>query len=94
VQGGGFTLKNLDGGGGLANNWNAMCTTCAADTNTGMGMVVYDTGPSGNPTNTGGFNISTGVQVTLQGSTLTTTNASGQTVPAPPYYSMLFWEKP
>jgi hypothetical protein len=95
VQTGGFELKNIDGGGGALNNWNAMCTTCAPDTSTGMGMVVYDTGPAGatygsNPT--GGFDISTNVRITLTGSTLTTTNANGEVVPAPPYYNFLFWE--
>ena len=95
LQSGGFELKNVVGGGGLANNWNAMCTTCAADPDTGTGMVVYDTGPAGstfgsNPT--GGFDINTNVQVTLKGSTLTTTNSSGQVVPALPYYNLLFWE--
>lgn len=95
IQSGGFLLKNVDGGGGELNAWNAMCTTCTADTNTGMGMVVYDTGPTGssygsNPA--GGFDINTGVRVTLTGSTLTTTNEKGETVPAAPYYNLLFWE--
>ncbi len=95
MQGGGFILKNVDGGGGLLNNWNVMCTTCAANAATGTGMVVYDTGPAGstfgsNPT--GGFDINTNVRATLQGSTLTTTNSDGQVVPAAPYYGILFWE--
>jgi hypothetical protein len=95
IQGGGFTLKNVDGGGGVANDWNAMCTTCAADADTGTGMVVYDTGPAGsvpgsNPS--GGFDINTNVQVGIQGSTLKTTNAAGELVPAAPYYGILFWE--
>jgi hypothetical protein len=97
MQGGGFTLKNVDGGGGLANNFNAMCVGagCPVDADTGTGMVVYDTGPAGSALNnnpTGGFDISTNVQVTVQGSTLTITNALGQTVPAAPYYGILFWE--
>jgi Putative Flp pilus-assembly TadE/G-like len=95
IRSGGFTLKNVDGGGGLANNWNAMCTTCAADPDTGTGMVVYDTGPAGSVLGTnpsGGFDISTGVQVTLRGATKTTTNAAGETVPAAPYYGIMFWE--
>lgn len=94
MQGGGFTLKGSDGGGG-APVYYAMCTTCAADADTGTGMVVYDTGPAGsslghNPS--GGFDINTNVQVTLQGSTKTTTNAEGKDVPAAPYYGILFWE--
>jgi hypothetical protein len=92
VQGGGFILKNLDGGGGPANNYDSMCVGCTADPDTGTGMVVYDTGPSGDPTNTGGFDVNTGVQATLHGSTITTTNAKGQVVPGPPYYGLLFWE--
>jgi hypothetical protein len=90
----GFVLKNVDGGQGLAGSYSAMCSTCTADADTGTGMVVYDTGPAGstlgnNPT--GGFDINTNVQVTLQGSTKTTT-VKGHTVPAGPYYGMLFWE--
>jgi Flp pilus assembly protein TadG len=95
IQTGGFQLKNVDGGGGLANEWNAMCTTCAADAATGMGMVVYDTGPAGatyGSNATGGFDISTNVRATLKGSTRTTTNASGEVVPTAPYYNLLFWE--
>jgi hypothetical protein len=99
MRGGGFTLKNVNGGGGLANNWNAMSTNAAqADTNTGMGMVVYDTGNCGatvcalNSNSTGGFVIDTNVQASLQGATLTTTNAAGNVVPATPYYGILFWE--
>jgi Flp pilus assembly protein TadG len=92
---GGFQLKNVDGGGGVLNNWSAMCRTCGPDASTGMGMVVYDTGPSGAPYGsnpTGGFDISTNVRATLKGGSLTTTNASGEVVPAPPYYNFLFWE--
>jgi hypothetical protein len=96
MQGGsGFILKNVNGGGGLANNYNAMCVGCTSDANTGTGMVVYDTGPAGStPGNdpTGGFVIDTNVNATLQGATLTTTNSAGQTVPGPPYYGILFWE--
>jgi len=95
MRGGGFTLKNVNGGGGLVNNWNAMCTTCAADPDTGSGMVVYDSGPAGNTLGnnpTGGFTIDTGVQATLKGSTLTTTDSDGHVVPAAPYYSLLFFE--
>ena len=99
VRGGGFRIKNNDGGGGLANSYNAMSTNIAqADPDTGMGMVVYDTGNCGasvcalNSNPTGGFDINTGVNVTIQGSTLTTTNAAGNVVPAAPYYGVLFWE--
>jgi hypothetical protein len=58
-------------------------------------MVVYDTGAAGSTFGsmpTGGFDINTNVQATLKGSTLTTTNASGEVVPAAPYYGLLFWE--
>lgn len=94
MQGGGFTLKNVVGGGG-ATDYNALCVGCAADPDTGLGMVVYDTGPAGstfgnNPT--GGFDINTNVSATLSGSTKTTFNSKGEIVPAAPYYGMLFWE--
>jgi hypothetical protein len=98
MRGGGFSLKNLNGGGGIGNSYNAMCTTCTADADTGMGMVVYDTGNCGgtvcalNSNNTGGFVIDTGVNASLQGATITTTNAAGNVVPAAPYYGILFWE--
>lgn len=105
VQGGGVDLKQTVGGG---TNNNAMCVGCSADANTGTGMVIYDTVPAGTaayPGNTnrptGGFNIGTLASLALQGSTLTTTIAQGQsgcttsggcTVPAAPYYGVLFWE--
>ncbi len=92
MQGGGFILKNAVGGGGAANAYNAMCVGCTPDPNTGTGMVIYDTGSTSKPTTTGGFDINTGVQVLLRGATLTTTNTSGDTVPAAPYYGILFWE--
>lgn len=94
IRGGGFTMKNITGGGDPT-TYNAMCVGCPSDANTGTGMVVYDTGPSGSTLGndpTGGFNIDTGVAATLQGATITTTNNTGQTVPGPPYYGMLFWE--
>lgn len=96
MQGGGFTLRGVDGGGGNP-GWNAMCPPlvagvgCLADPDTGNGMVVYDTGPAGSTTS-GGFNIFAGTRVALQGATPTTTNAKGETVPAGPYYGLLFWE--
>jgi hypothetical protein len=94
IQGGGFTLKNVFGGRG-APDFSAMCAGCSPDPNTGMGMVVYDTGPAGSSTGnnpTGGFDIDTNVNVTLTGATVTTTNSQGQAVPAAPYYGILFWE--
>src|SRR3954447_24590480 len=72
MRGGGFTLKNVNGGRGVAANWDAMCSGCAADTNTGTGIVVYDTGNCGgtpcalNSDLTGGFQIDTGVQASLK----------------------------
>jgi len=100
MQGGGFRLNGIVGGQGQAGNWSAMATGVPADANTGTGMVVYDSGPTGSPTTTGGFNINAiasipgGISagITLQGSTLTTTNSEGQVVPGPPYYNTLFWE--
>jgi hypothetical protein len=94
MLGGGFTMKNVNGGGG-GTTFEAMCSTCTADADTGTGMVVYDTGPTGSLLNSnpsGGFTIDTGVQATLRGATLTTVNGAGQTVPAAPYYGLLFWE--
>jgi len=91
IQGGGFGLKNVNGGG-TSPAYSAMCSGCTADTNTGTGMVVFDTGSSKNPTTSGGFTIDTGVSMSLQGSTKTTTNAAGESVPASPYYGILFWE--
>jgi hypothetical protein len=94
LQGGGFKLKNVYGGVGPP-DYSAMCVGCPADPDTGTGMVVYDTGPAGSTTGnnpSGGFDIDTNVNVTLKGSTLTTTNSKGQPVPAAPYYGILFWE--
>jgi hypothetical protein len=97
IRGGGFKLKNVTGGG-VAPVFDAMCTTCAADPDTGTGMVVYDTGNCGaspcvlNSNPTGSFQIDTNVSATLKGSTKTTVNAAGQTVPAAPYYGILFFE--
>lgn len=96
LQGGsGFQLKNVVAGGGAASNWNAMCVGCAEDSDTGAGMVVFDTGPAGSTAGSnpaGGFSIDTNVSVTLKGSTKTEVNAKGETVPKGPYYGMLFWE--
>jgi Flp pilus assembly protein TadG len=98
---GGFTMKNSNGG--AANN-SVMCVGCAADTNTGTGMLVYDTGPSGSTTGnnpTGGFTIDTKAFGAFQGPTNTTTQpvgtngcttTGGCVVPAAPYFGVLFWE--
>jgi hypothetical protein len=91
VRGGGFKLKNVVGGGGSP-GFDAMCSTCAADADTGSGMVVFDTGSAAKPTKSGGFVIDTNVSATLKGSTKTTTDADGNVIPAAPYYGMLFWE--
>jgi hypothetical protein len=97
MQGGGFTAKKTTGGGPVAFNGltTGMCSGCAPDAATGTGMVVYDTGPAGsipgkNPS--GGFTMDTNTSLFLQGSTLTTTDANGNTVPAAPYYGILFFE--
>jgi Flp pilus assembly protein TadG len=98
---GGFTMKLSNGG--AANN-SVMCVGCTADPDTGAGMLVYDTGPSGstagnNPT--GGFTIDTKAFGAFQGPTKTTTEAVGTNgcattggcvVPTSPYYGILFWE--
>ena len=95
MQGGGFSFDHNNGGGStIAGEPSAMCTGCTADANTGSGMVVYDTGPAGskvgsNPT--GGFTVAQAT-VFLQGSTKTTTDNQGNTVPGPPYYGILLWE--
>ncbi len=85
----------MDGGRGAANNWDAMCSGCPADAATGTGMVIYDTGVAGSTLNnnpTGGFDITTNVQATLRGATLTVENSEGFVVPTGPYYGLLFWE--
>jgi Flp pilus assembly protein TadG len=95
MRGGGFALKNVMGGGGAAESYNAMCTGCPSNTDTGTGMLVYDSGPAGSSfgnNRTGGFDINTNVSATLLGPTLMTTNNRGEAVPAPPYYNILFWE--
>lgn len=99
VNGGGVKFKQTTGG---AVNNNSMCTTCAADTRTGSGILIYDTGTfSSGFASTGGFNFDTGNQIGLQGPTLTqtitcptgATFCSGTyTAPAPPYYDILLWE--
>jgi putative Flp pilus-assembly TadE/G-like protein len=86
--------NNVDYGGLPLNN-SVMCTTCPTDTYTGHGMLIYDTGPQGstlgnNPS--GGFNVGTQANVVFTGPTKTMVNAKGDTVPAPPYYNIVFWE--
>jgi len=93
VTGGGVVFQNTNGGQGptATQPYNAMCSGCAADTDTGNGVVIYDTHATGS-TATKGFNIDTNTFMTIYGATKTTTNALGETVPAGPYYGMLFWE--
>lgn len=95
VEGGGVTFKNTIGGQGASATtpYNALCSgaSCTSDPDTENGVVFYDTHATGS-TSTGGFTIDTGVQFALKGSTKTTTNSLGQTVPASPYYGMLFFE--
>lgn len=93
VKGGGVTFKNMNGGQGAAASepYSALCSGCAANADTGSGVVFYDTHATGS-TSTGGFDIETGVNFALHGATLTTTNALGETVPASPYYGILFFE--
>jgi hypothetical protein len=52
-------------------------------------MVVYDTGGGGL---SGGFNITTSNDISLVGSTKTTTDSDGNTIPDKPYYGIIFWE--
>jgi hypothetical protein len=85
----GLTMKHVDSA--------VMCSTCAADANTGKGMLVYDTGPAGSSlgnNKSGGFNISTNVTgVTLVGAGVTVTTPPATPVaPAAPYYGILFFE--
>jgi Flp pilus assembly protein TadG len=101
MQGGGFNMKNSQGG--AANN-SVMCSGCAADPNTGTGLLIYDTGPAGSTTGnnpSGGFTIDTLVSASFQGPTNTTHIANGQNgctttggcdVPTAPYYGITFWE--
>jgi hypothetical protein len=93
VKGGGVTFKNMNGGQGAAAStpYNALCSGCAAVANTGTGVVIYDTHATGS-TSTGGFDIETGANFALHGATPTTTNSLGETVPASPYYGILFFE--
>lgn len=80
-------------GGGV--NYNAMCVGCAADPDTGTGMVIYNTGPAGSTVNhnpAGAFSWGTQAHLAFQGASLTTTNLQGQVVPTAPYYGILFFE--
>lgn len=90
LDGGGLTLTNQSGGGA---NFSAMCVGCAADADTGNGVLFYDTGandPQGFAA-TGGFSITTGNNISFVGPTPTQV-VDGQTVPGPPYYNIAFWE--
>jgi Flp pilus assembly protein TadG len=96
------------GGPSATPAYNAMCVGCTPDPNTGTGMVVYDTVPAGTgayPGNTNrptvGFSINTGVNFSIQGANNTVLNPIGTggctttatcTVPAGPYFGVLFWE--
>src|SRR6185437_7734816 len=90
LDGGGLTLTNQSGGGA---NFSAMCVGCAADTDTGTGVLFYDTGAkdASGFAATGGFNITTGNNISFVGPTPTQV-VNGQTVPGPPYYNIAFWE--
>jgi Flp pilus assembly protein TadG len=102
IQGSTGLVAKLTTGGGINNS--SICVGCTPDPTTGSGMLIYDTGPSGSTLNnnpSGGFNISTGNNISFQGPTLTTHNANGVNgctsaggcdVPAPPYYNVAFWE--
>jgi Flp pilus assembly protein TadG len=81
IQGGGFTLKN---------DTVKMCTSCAADPTTRNGMVIYDTGSTSNPTQTGSFQVDTNANAILYGAGVSSTNLTG--VPTSPYYGILFFE--
>lgn len=83
IQGGGFKLKNTTA---------ITCPVglCTPDTDTGNGMVIYNTGPAANPTNAGVFNIDTGVTAKLRGADLSA--ASPPTSPTGPYYGILFFQ--
>jgi hypothetical protein len=95
VTGGGVTFQNTNGGQGPTATpaYNAMCSGagCGTDPDTGSGVVIYDTSATGS-TSTKGFDIDTNTFMTIYGATPTTTNSLGDTVPAGPYYGMLFWE--
>ena len=88
----GVDFTQTKGGG---TNFNAMCTDCASVTDYGTGVMFYDTGAAGSTFGSdasGGFTVGTQAQLVLTGPTLTTTNAKGETVPAAPYYNILFFE--
>jgi hypothetical protein len=53
-------------------------------------MVIYNTGPAGNPTNAGVFDINTGVTAKFMGAGIST--ASPPASPSGPYYGILFFQ--
>src|SRR6185437_12577752 len=80
---GGLSITLTNGGGA---NYSAMCVGCPTDTNTGDGVLFYDTGAkdASGFAATGGFNIATGNNISFVGPTPTQV-VDGQTVPGPPY---------
>jgi len=82
IKGGGFSIKNSTVG---------MCTTCAADTTTVNGMVIYDAGATTTSTATGGFTIDTNTSAELVGAGVSTSNPTA--APVSPYYGILFFEQ-
>jgi hypothetical protein len=82
IQGGGFKLKNTTA-------ITCPAGSCGSDADTGTGMVIYNTGPAGNPTNAGVFNIDTGVTAKLRGAGI---SATPHVAPAGPYYGLLFFQ--
>jgi hypothetical protein len=83
IQGGGFKLKNTTA-------ITCPAGLCTPDTDTGSGMVIYNTGPAANPTNAGVFNIDTGVTAKFLGAGIST--ASPPASPGGPYYGLLFFQ--
>ncbi len=83
IQGGGFKLKNTTA-------ITCPAGLCTSDADTGSGMVIYNTGPAGNPTNAGVFDINTGVTAKFMGAGIST--ASPPASPSGPYYGILFFQ--
>jgi Flp pilus assembly protein TadG len=100
----GFTAKQTTGGGTNNSSQCISATDCPADPNTGNGILIYDTGPSGSTFGNdpvGGFNLTTSNNILFQGPTITVTNAfgvngctlvAGCVVPTTPYYNLTMWE--
>jgi putative Flp pilus-assembly TadE/G-like protein len=81
----------------------SMCTdttACPPDTNTGQGMVIYDTGDGNH--DGGGFDIDTNAYISFMGPTLAQDSVTHATctpsptaptcVPTGPYYGLTIWE--